>query len=234
MIRSAIFNILLLVSISIFSVLGSPLLLFNKKYVSIFWENLSRLIDFITRSIAGITYEIENRKNILKKPAIYAVRHESVWETLIMIHFFHRPIFILKQELMRIPFFGQMARKVGCISVDRENGVRSLIKAVKLVENALAEGSPVIVFPEGTRVPTGSHTELKRGIAMFYRKANCPVVPVIHDSGKFWPRHSFTKKPGKISVKFLDPILPGLQQDEFMSRLEKTFYDEVEKLKQVN
>lgn len=232
-IRSCIFNVLLFATLALLSVLGSPLILFDKKYVSIFWEHLSLLIDYITKYVAGISYKIESPKNILSVPAIYAVRHESVWETLILIHFFHRPIFVLKKELMQIPFFGLMAKKVGCISVDRENGVRSLIQATKLVEKTILSGSPVIIFPEGTRVPSGSHVDLKRGIAMFYRKTNCPVVPVIHNSGRFWSRHSFIKKPGTISLKFLDPIPPGLDQKEFMSRLEKVFYEEVEKLNQI-
>lgn len=232
-IRSIIFNILLLITLSIFSILGSPLFLFNKKYTFIFWKKLSIIIDKLTKKIVRITYSIEGSINTSEGSIIYAIRHESTWETLIMIHFFHKPIFILKKELMKIPFFGAMAKKVGCISIDRKNGARALIKATKKVEKAITDGHSIIIFPEGTRTSSGSHVKLKRGIAMFYKRANCPVVPVIHNSGKFWSKHSFIKKPGNISVKFLAPIPPGLHQDEFMDRLNTIFYDEVEKLKLV-
>jgi 1-acyl-sn-glycerol-3-phosphate acyltransferase len=175
---------------------------------------------------------IENRHNILDVPAIYAIRHESTWETLVLIQLFRQPIFVLKKELLKIPLFGIISKKAGVIEIDRENGIESLINATRRIQQSLAKGHPVIIFPEGTRVPSGSHAELKRGISLFYRQANCAVVPVVHNSGKFWPRHGFVKMPGKIVVKFLDPIQPGLSQDEFMNRLNDVFYSEIENLKE--
>jgi 1-acyl-sn-glycerol-3-phosphate acyltransferase len=78
---------------------------------------------------------------------------------------------------------------------------------------------------------SGEHAPLKRGIVWFYEKANCPVTPVIHNSGKFWPRHGFIKKPGTITVKFHDPIYPGLSRDQFMNKLNEVFRKEIERLK---
>ena len=229
--RSAIYNIVLFVVFAAFLVFGSVLFFFDKKYAFSFWEKLSSTIDFITQRIAGITYKIENLPSKDAPPRIYAVRHESMWETLVMIHFFKEPIFLIKKALADIPFFGSMARKVGTIAVDREGGARALVEVTKKVEKAINDGHSIVIFPEGTRVANGEHVELKRGIAMFYKKTNCSVVPVVHNSGKFWPRRGFLKKPGTVSVKFLNPIPSGLHQDDFMDKLNNAFYTEIEKLK---
>ncbi|MDR0968657.1 MAG: 1-acyl-sn-glycerol-3-phosphate acyltransferase, partial [Holosporaceae bacterium] len=129
-----------------------------------------------------------------------------------------------------IPLFGKLAKKVGTIAVDRENGAKSLMNAVGKVEKAIANGHPVIIFPEGTRAAYGVFSPLKRGISLFYKKAGCPVVPVVHNAGRFWPRRGFIKKPGTIVVKFLDPIATGLSKDEFMDKLNATFCSEIKKL----
>jgi 1-acyl-sn-glycerol-3-phosphate acyltransferase len=136
----------------------------------------------------------------------------------------------LKKELHNIPFFGALSKKADSISVDRKSGVKSLIDTARKVEQAVASGHPVIIFPEGTRAPSGVHVQLKRGIILFYKRSNCHVVPVVHISGRFWPRRGFLKSPGNITIKFLDPIPPGLPQDEFMEKLSGAFHSEIEKM----
>ncbi|MBR1733991.1 MAG: 1-acyl-sn-glycerol-3-phosphate acyltransferase [Alphaproteobacteria bacterium] len=199
-----------------------------------FWHCLSTTLDLLTQYVIGITYKIEKEGEAINAPAIYAVRHESTWETLVLIRHFYQPIFILKKELTKIPFFGALAKKSGAIAVDRENGVRALMDAVKDVSAAIADNYSVVMFPEGTRVPTGTHAEIKRGIALFYKKSNCYVIPVVHYSGRFWPRRGFIKKPGEITVKFLKPIAPGLSQDEFIDQLNNAFYYGIEELNKRN
>jgi 1-acyl-sn-glycerol-3-phosphate acyltransferase len=203
----------------------------ESKYVFMFWHCLSLTLGFITAKIGGIKFVTENENNILKEPAIYAIRHESTWETLMLISKFREPIFLLKKELLDIPFFGMLSKKAGTIAIDRDNGTRSLIGVLEKVENAIKNGHPVIIFPEGTRMPHGVYVPLKRGISLFYKKANCAVVPVIHNAGRFWPRRGFIKKPGVVTVKILEPIAPGLSKDVFMDKLNQTFSTEIEKLK---
>jgi 1-acyl-sn-glycerol-3-phosphate acyltransferase len=230
-IRSIIFNMTFFFAITTMLFLGAPLVLIEEKYVYIFWKYVSIVLGYITTKIGGISFVVENEENLLKQPAIYAVRHESTWETLILIQKFEEPIFIIKKELLDVPLFGRLSRKSGAISVDRDNGVKALIDATRRVEKSINDGHPVIMFPEGTRVRAGKHVPMKRGIALFYKKTNCPVVPVIHNSGTFWPRHGFVKKPGTITLKFLDPIPPGLSQGEFMKKLNNVFSCEIEKMR---
>lgn len=229
-IRSIIFNIIFFSTMFVFLLFGIFLLPFDRKYVFIFWYYLSITLDFLIQKIAGITYSIEYESEPINSPAIYAVRHESTWETLVLIRHFYQPIFILKKELLLIPFFGALSKKAGAIDVDRENGVRALLDTVKKVEHAITDGHSVVMFPEGTRVKSGEHAEIKRGIALFYKKSGCSVIPVVHNSGKFWHRRSFIKYPGNITVKFLKPIEAGLSQDEFMARLNNAFYSAVDDL----
>lgn len=233
-IRSIVFNVVFFLTIISYLVLGIPLLFFGSKYAFAFWKSLSISLDFITQKIAGIKYTIENPHNISKSPAIYAIRHESIWETLILIHKFHQPVFVLKKELLRIPLFGLFSKRAGTIAVDREHGVKALISAVKQVDAAIKNNHPVIIFPEGTRMSTGDYSGIKRGIALFYKKTNCPVIPVVHNSGKFWPKHSFLKIPGSVTIKFFDPIQPGLPQEEFLDKLNNDFRSGIEKLSTLN
>jgi 1-acyl-sn-glycerol-3-phosphate acyltransferase len=144
---------------------------------------------------------------------------------------FREPIFVIKQELLNIPFFGMLSRKAGSIAIDRGNGSKNLINVLGKVRDSIEEGHPIIIFPEGTRMAHGEYVPLKKGVSLFYKKADCPVVPVVHNAGCFWPRRGFIKKPGVVTVKFLDPIAPGLSKDEFMNKLNETFYTEIEKLK---
>lgn len=236
--RSLCFNIVFFSVMSFMLVSGRIFMSFvrdtRQKYIFGFWSCLSKLLGFLSDKLIGISYHIENEENIPDGPAIFAMRHESVWETLILICKFKKPIFVLKKELLDIPLFGYLARRSNSIPIDRKNGMRSLMEASRKVEQAIAEGHHVIIFPEGTRVANGSHAELKRGISFFYRRNKCPVIPVVHNSGKFWPRRSFLKKSGDISVVFCEPIQPGLSAEDFMEKLNSVFYNEVEKLKHKN
>lgn len=229
-VRSLIFNVIFFLTMFVFLFAGTLLLPFDSKYTFMFWYYLSTTLDFLTQTIMGITYEIDNKNGKINSPAIYAVRHESTWETLVFIRHFYQPIFMLKKELTRIPMFGSLSRKAGAIVVDRDNGARALMESVKAVSAAISAGHSVVMFPEGTRVKTGEHAEIKRGIALFYKRSNCPVIPVVHNSGSFWARRGFVKHPGKITVKFLDPIGPGLSQEEFMEKLSNAFYSGIEEL----
>ncbi len=188
------------------------------------------MFNFITKYVGGISFNIQNPENIINGRVIYAIRHESMWETLALMCLFERPVFVLKKELGNIPIFGYLAKRVQSIFVDRSHEVRSLIEVSRKISQALDNGSQVVIFPEGTRLKPGEYIPLKRGISLFYKKNNCYVVPVIHDSGKFWPKHSFIKKQGIITVKFIEAIRPGLSQDEFMDKLNDIFCTELKQL----
>lgn len=231
MLRSILLNIVLFVFMSAYVLCGVFMLPFSERAVYKYWFIFSDIFRFISKYVGGIDFVIEN-KQYLKTDGrvIFASRHESMWETLAFISLFSKPVFVMKKELHDIPLFGQLADKVNSIYVDREHGLKAIIEVSRQISEALDRGCQVIIFPEGTRMPSGEFVPLKRGISLFYKKNNCKVVPIIHNSGKFWARRSFKKNPGTITVKFMEPIEPGLPQDEFMDKLNSIFQTEISKL----
>ena len=116
------------------------------------------------------------------------------------------------------------------IRIDRAGGARALRGLIEGGRAALDRGAPIAIFPEGTRVAPGEHRPYHPGVAALYRHLDCTVVPVALNSGVFWGRRSFVKRPGRIVVEFLPPIAPGLERKDFMTELERRLEPATERL----
>ena len=149
---------------------------------------------------------------------LIAVKHQSMYETIQMLRVAKTPVVVLKRELADIPLFGWMTLRYGVIPVDRDAGPKALRNMLASAERALAQGRPVAIFPEGTRVPLGEKPELRPGFAGLYRALNLPVVPIAVDAGKIWTR-GLLKSPGVITFKVGEIIPPGLKRDEVEARV---------------
>jgi len=154
-------------------------------------------------------------------PVIVACRHQSAWETLALATVIDDPAVVLKHELLWLPIFGWYLARIGMIPIDRAGGAGALRRMVRAARHALAQGRPVVVFPEGTRVAPGVRRDYHPGIYALYRELALPVVPAALDSGAFWPRRSFAKRAGTITLEFLPAIAPGLARDDFMAELRR-------------
>jgi 1-acyl-sn-glycerol-3-phosphate acyltransferase len=173
------------------------------------------------RAVCGVHWRIEGREHMPAQPVIYASKHQSAWETLaFFVILKHHPMFVLKRELLLLPFIGWYLRKIGSIAIDRKAGAGALKGMTKQAKAALENGHDIIVFPEGTRVPPGQTRAFNPGVAALYAQTGSPVVPVALNSGLCWKRHSVEKKPGMITMRFLPPIPPGLPPREFLKQLE--------------
>jgi 1-acyl-sn-glycerol-3-phosphate acyltransferase len=150
---------------------------------------------------------------------IVACRHQSAWETFALCALLDDPAVVLKRELLWLPIFGWYLAAVGMIAIDRAGGGAALRRMVRRARRASAEGRPIVVFPEGTRVAPGVRREYHPGVYALYRGLDLPVVPAAVNSGLFWPRRAFAKKPGVITLEFLSAIAPGLGRDDFMRAL---------------
>jgi 1-acyl-sn-glycerol-3-phosphate acyltransferase len=133
---------------------------------------------------------------------------------------FDDPAYILKRELMWIPFFGWCAWKADMIPVDRGARSQALAAMTVLAKVETGRGRQIIIFPEGTRRAPGAEPKYKFGVVHLYGELGVPCVPVALNSGLFWPRRSFRRYPGTIRVEILDPIAPGLDKAEFAARLQ--------------
>jgi 1-acyl-sn-glycerol-3-phosphate acyltransferase len=173
------------------------------------------------RVIVGLDWEVRGLERMPDGPVIIASKHQSAWDTVAPLLLFPDAAWVMKKELSQIPFWGWYARKCGSIFVDRSAGPSALKKLAAESEDRMGKGRPVLIFPEGTRTSPGEPPRYAPGVAALYKQANVPVVPVALNSGVFWGRRSFVKKPGTIVIEVLDPIPPGLDRKAFMTTLEE-------------
>lgn len=148
--------------------------------------------------------------------AFYAIKHESFFEAIDLPHNFDYPALFAKQELFDIPGWGLAARNYGVIPVAREEGAKALRIMIREANRFLDAGRPIVIFPEGTRVPHGKRPALGAGFAALYKLLGLPVVPVAVDSGPIYQR--FWKRPGIITVHFGEALEPGLPRAEVEAR----------------
>lgn len=150
--------------------------------------------------------------------ALYVFKHESMYETVETLALFRKPVVVMKQELLDLFGWGYAARAHGSIGVDREAGAAAMRRMIAQAKRAKESGRPIILFPEGTRVPHGERPPLRAGLAGLYKILGLPVIPVALNSGKVWP-HRFVKQAGVVTVKVGEPIPPGLPRDEIEARV---------------
>lgn len=148
--------------------------------------------------------------------ALFAIKHQSFFEALELPHLFNHPAGFAKQELFDIPGWGKAAAAYGAIPVAREDGAKALRTMLKDARMHIAAGRPMVIFPEGTRVPYGQQPDLQAGFAALYKMLKLPVIPVAVDSGRIYQNR--WKKPGVIRVHFGEPIEPGLSREEIEAR----------------
>ena len=218
-IRSFIFNSVFYVGTAILVVLMGPVLLLPPllaRYIAQFWGWLAHKQLYIV----GIRQQEYGDKH-LDEQVIYAVKHQSAWETIILSWLLHAPAFVLKVELLRLPVIGLFFLKTGCIPVDRADGLRALRKMRDAAIELAAQGRSLLIFPQGTRVPPGASKPYEIGVFALYESTGLPVVPVALNSGLVWPRNSWLKYPGTVDIHFLEPIQSGLTRKQFMAKLEQ-------------
>src|SRR5206468_7688447 len=141
-------------------------------------------------------------------PCIIAMKHQSAWDTLILPVVLDDFAVVVKRELLFVPFYGWYAGRAGAIAIDRSGGAGALRRMVTAAKQAAADGRPIVIFPQGTRVVPGRPLAYQSGVAALYLALGLPVVPAAVNSGLYWGRRSFVKHPGRITLAFLEPIAP--------------------------
>ena len=174
---------------------------------------------WLLSNVAGLTYEVRGGAHRADGPAIYALKHQSAWDTLVLLRLFRDPAIVIKGQLVWMPIVGWYLVRLGMISIDRRAGARTLRRMVRIAGERLAAGRDIVVFPEGTRTAPGERPPYRPGIAALYAGLDVPVVPVALNSGLYWARREFAKRPGRIVVSVLPAVAPGLERKRFMDRL---------------
>jgi 1-acyl-sn-glycerol-3-phosphate acyltransferase len=220
LIGAALFNVFFYVWTFVLSALALPAYPFlsdrGMRVVARLWAGVMLAA---LRILTGVRHEVRGRPP--EAPAIIAAKHQSAWETLAFFTLVRDLAVGLKYELTRVPVFGWYLMRAGSIRIDRGGAARALRSLVEGGRAAAARGCSVLIFPEGTRRAPDAPPDYKPGVAALYAALKLPVVPVALNSGLFWGRRSFRKRPGRIVVEFLEPIPPGLDRRTFMAELER-------------
>jgi 1-acyl-sn-glycerol-3-phosphate acyltransferase len=230
-VRSLVFSIFFYGFFAVCAVAGAAISLVSPKSLPPFTRSWSRAWLAMYRAICGVNYELRGKENIPHGGCILAVKHQSVWDTCALFAIFDRPVYVLKNELMFIPFFGWALARLGCIPVKRGTGKSALDNMVRGTQAALAQGKQVVIFPEGTRTMIGQAANYKTGISHLYMALGVACVPVALNSGAFWPRRKFLRPPGTIVVEVLSPISPGLGRKEMFDLMVGQIEDASERLR---
>lgn len=156
--------------------------------------------NYLLKIICGIDFVVEGQENLNRKNAIILSKHQSTWETISLHSFTPLVRWVFKRELMYIPIFGWALALTDPIALNRGAGKAAINQLVKKGTEKLNDGKWIILFPEGTRTSPGKTHKYKIGGALLAEKSGYPVIPIAHNAGEFWPRHSFIKWPGTIKV----------------------------------
>ena len=228
--RSLVFNILFYLLFLFWVVVALPTFLMPRSAmmrVATWWGTSATTL---MRLVCNIKVEFRGVEKIPTGPLIVASKHQSMWETISLLHFFDAPFFVLKRELKRIPIFGLFLIKSDMIAIDRKAGGRALMAIMKRAIEEVRRGRQFVIFPEGTRTAPGAPPDYKRGVVQIYADCGVPCLPVALNSGLFWPRRTFMRYPGTLVVEFLDPIPPNLPREEFFNRLRSTIEEASDRL----
>jgi len=230
-IKSLIFNVFLYLGLITIFIIAIPTL-FLPNRITIFFGKLSaKYIVFILKIVMNTRVIFHGVENLKKADRFFvASAHQSMFETFALQIPLNGPIFILKKELLNIPLFGWYLRKIDSIAIIRETTTKENLNFFDKIKERLKKNKrPLLIFPQGTRVKLDEQPPFKKGVGRIYKALSVPCIPVALNTGKVWPKNSFMKFSGDIHISFLDPIMPGLNGEEFTRELENKIYSEIKK-----
>jgi len=219
--RSLAYNVAFYVNIIVLMIVGLPMILLGRRgvfFMASLWGGSSL---WLMDKLCGLKVEFRGLENIPQGGYILAAKHQSLLETFALLR--HAPDFaiILKKQLVWIPLFGLYLVGARQIAIDRSRGRAALTQIVEQAREVIGSGRQIIIYPEGTRRPPGAPPRYKHGVAAIYAETKAPCVPVALNTGLFWGRRGFTRRPGVTVIEYLPPIPPGLDRDAFADRLEQ-------------
>jgi 1-acyl-sn-glycerol-3-phosphate acyltransferase len=215
--RSALFHVAFYLVTAVVAIGALPLLAGPPRWARAVGSVWSRIVLWLTQHIVGLSYAIEG--SLPAGPVVIAAKHQSAFETYLFPALRPETIFVIKRELLRAPLVGLYLSRAGQIAIDRTASASAIRYMVGVAKERLAEGLSIVIFPEGTRVAVGATAPILPGVSALYGQLRLGVVPVTLDSGLYWPRLSFIRRPGTIRVRVGETIPPGLNRRAFEEAL---------------
>ncbi|MGH7076411.1 MAG: lysophospholipid acyltransferase family protein [Stellaceae bacterium] len=217
--RALLFNLLFYLGTAVIGLLALPVLLAGRRANACLGRHWAQATLWLAGWSVGLRYELRGRENLPPGPAIIAAKHQSAWDTFAAAALFDDPAIIVKRELFSIPLYGWYLKRAGMIGIDRALGAAALRRMLRTARAAAAAGRPIFIFPEGTRTKIGSETAYHPGVGALVRDLQLPVVPVALNSGLYWGRRKFLKRPGMIVVEILPPLPAATDRRQITAEL---------------
>jgi len=218
--RSLLFIVLFYLWTVALGLLALPMLLGPRRWLTGMFRFWTRGVIVLLRVACDIRVELRGREHLPTGRAIVAPKHQCMFDVFAQFAWLPDSCFVMRKELMRIPFFGLFAWKARMVVLDREGGSAALRDLLRDARERLVEPRELVIFPEGHRGAPGQAGDYHPGVAGLYRDLELTTHPVATNSGVHWPAHGFLRRPGVIVFEYLQPIPPGLKRGEFMRRLE--------------
>ena len=230
MIRNFLFSFSFFSGIIFISIIFLPSLLLPQKITLFGGKLMGYWSKYCLKIILSTKIIIKGKDNMINNEKFFiASSHQSMFETFFLQTIFNSPVFILKNELMRIPVFGWYLKKIGSISVKRDKITKDNLNFFEDISETIQNSKrPIVIFPQATRALPEDRPPFKKGASRIYEKLNILCQPVAINSGYVWPKKGIKNTNKVITVSILDPIKPGLQKEEFLQVLEKKIYDELD------
>jgi 1-acyl-sn-glycerol-3-phosphate acyltransferase len=198
----------------------TPLLLAPRRWMLRAMAIWGGPVILMLRLICGVRVEFRGTQHLPTGRALVAAKHQCMFDTMAPLTVFPDAAYVMKRELLAIPFYGWFCVKAGMIALDRGGGAGALRKLLADSRERLAQARQLVIFPEGTRKAPGSPADYQPGVAGLYRDLGLPCTPMATNSGVHWPAHGVLRRPGVIVYEFLPPIPPGLSRAAFMRELQ--------------
>ncbi len=232
MIRNSLFSILFFTGIIFISLIFLPAFFLPRKIVLIGGKLMGYWTGFCLRLVLSVKISIKGEENIINNKKFFiAASHQSMFETFYLQTIFNSPVFILKKELLIIPIFGWYLKKIGSISIKRNKITKDNLGFFNDISQIINKSNrPLIIFPQGTRVPPSERPSFKKGASRIYEELNITCQPIAINSGYVWPKKGSKNSNKTITISILKPIPAGLSKENFIQVLEKNIYSELDLL----
>ena len=230
MIKKYLFLFFFFSGITFISVLFLPSLIMPSNIVLFGGKLMGYWSKICLKFILSTNIIIKGKENIIRDNKFFiAASHQSMFETFYLQTIFNSPIFILKKELLKIPIFGWYLRKIGSISIDRNKITKDNLGLIDKIKISVKNSNrPVIIFPQATRVLPYERIPFKKGVGRIYKELEIKCQPVAINSGNVWPKNGSLKSNKTITISILEPIMSGMEPEEFTDTIEKKIYSELD------
>ncbi|MDX2225110.1 MAG: lysophospholipid acyltransferase family protein [Rhodospirillaceae bacterium] len=218
LLRSWIYTIVFLAFTLIAAIVCLPAL-FSSRWSLAAIRMWARGVMALARTLVGISCRVEGREHLPAGACIVAAQHQSSFETYRLFIDLPDPVFVLKKELLLVPFVGWYIRRSGLVPIDRGGHAAAMRKMLRAADAALATGKQVVIFPEGTRTAPGARTPYRPGVAGLYAHCKAPLIPMALNSGYLWGKTRILKQPGEIVFRFLPALPEGLSREAMLDEL---------------